>query len=72
MRNITIGLANSPVLVNTKGTLDQNGQAKAQSKGGPVKNTSAIGLVLYHAYLGYAQSFNFHMASNPATLPLVK
>ena len=34
--DLTIGLANSPALVNTKGTLDASGQAKAQIKGGPV------------------------------------
>jgi hypothetical protein len=69
--DITIGLANSPVLVNTKGTLDNNGQAKAQIKGGPVNAPSAIGLVLHHAYLVYAGN-NFYMASNPATLLLEK
>ncbi len=70
--DITITLANTPVLVNTKGTLDASGQAKAQIKGGPVNAPSAIGLVLYHAYLVYDASFNFYMASNPVTLLLVK
>ncbi|MEE9128082.1 MAG: integrin alpha, partial [Planctomycetota bacterium] len=70
--DITIALANSSVLVNTKGMLDANGQAKAQIKGGPVSSSSGIGLVLYHAYLVYDQSFNFYMASNPVTLKLVK
>ena len=70
--DITIGLANSPVLINTKGTLDASGKAKAQIKGGPVNLSSAIGLVLYHAYLVYDASNNFYMASNPVTLLLVK
>ena len=70
--DITIGLANSPVLANTKGTLDANGQAKAQIKGGPVNAPSAIGLVFYHAYLVYDAKNNFYMASNPVTLTLVK
>ncbi|MHC4920931.1 MAG: FG-GAP repeat protein, partial [Planctomycetota bacterium] len=70
--DITIGLANSPVLVNTKGTLDASGQAKAQIKGGPVNAPSAIGLVLHHAYLVYDQKNNLYMASNPVPLRLVK
>jgi len=70
--DITIGLANSAVLVNTKGTFDASGKAKAMIKGGPVKVPSAIGLVLYHAYLVYDQSNNFYMASNPVTLRLEK
>ncbi len=52
--------------------MDASGQAKAQIKGGPVKTPSAIGLVLYHAYLVYDASNNFYMASNPVTLLLVK
>ncbi len=70
--SITIGLANSPVLVNTKGTLDASGRAKAQIKGGPVNVPGAIGLVLYHAYLVYDANSNFYMASNPVTLRLEK
>jgi hypothetical protein len=70
--DITIRLANSPVLVNTKGTLDVSGKAKAQIKGGPVNAPSAIGLVLYHAYLVYDASNNFYMASNPVPLQLVR
>ncbi len=70
--DITIAFANSPALVNTKGTLDQSGKAKAQIKGGPVNSPSAIGVVLYHACLVYDQSFNFYMASNPVTLLLEK
>ena len=70
--NITIGLATSPALVNTKGTLDQSGKAKAQIKGGPVNVPAAIGLVLYHAYLVYDAQSNFYMASNPVTLRLDK
>jgi FG-GAP repeat len=70
--DLTIALPNSPVLVNTKGTLDANGQAQAQIKGGPVNSPSAVGLVLYHAYLVYDAKNNFYMASNPATLLLEK
>ena len=33
---------------------------------------SAIGLVFHHAYLVYDQKNNFHMASNPVPLKLVK
>ncbi len=33
---------------------------------------SAIGLVLYHAYLVYDAKNNFYMASNPVTLLLEK
>ncbi len=70
--DITIGLANSPVLVNPKGKLDANGKAKAMIKGGPVNAPSAIGLVFYHAYLVYDAQSNFYMASNPVTLRLEK
>jgi len=68
----TIGFANSPVLVNTKGTLDANGKAKAKITGGPVNVPRAVGLVFYHAYLVYDANNNFYMASNPVTLLLVK
>ena len=70
--NLTIALANSPALVNTRGVLDGKGAARAQIKGGPVQNSSLIGLVLYHAYLVYDAQNNFYMASNPVTLLLVK
>ena len=60
------------MLVNTKGTLDASGQAKAQITGGPVNAPSAIGLVLYHAYLVYDQKNILYMASNPVTLTLVR
>ncbi len=70
--DITICSCNSSALVNTKGTLDASGKAKAQIKAGPVKAPSALGVVLYHAYLVYDTSFNFYMASNPVTLLIEK
>ena len=60
------------VLVNTKGTLDASGKAKAQIKGGPVNAPSALGLVFHHAYLVYDAKNNFYMVSNPVPLKLVK
>ena len=52
--------------------MDASGKAKAQIKGGPVKASGAIGLVLYHAYLVYDAKNNFYMVSNPVRLTLVK
>jgi len=70
--DITIAVANSATLVNTKGTLDAAGKGKAWIRGGPVNVPGAIGLVLHHAYLVYDGKNNFYMASNPAPLRLTK
>ena len=71
--NLTIALPNVGPFVATKGTLDAQGQNTAAKLVVPVINDqNAIGLVFYHAFLVYDANNNFYMASNPATLQLVK
>jgi len=71
--DLTIGLANAGLFVNTKAQLDSLGKNTTAKLVVPkVTNQGAIGLVLYHAFLVYDLQFNFYMASNPATLQLVK
>ncbi len=70
--DITIALANSPLLTKTRGALDNSGKGSAGlnvPKGLPA---SAVGVKLYHAYLVYDAKSNFYMASNPVELTLVK
>ncbi|MHC5070157.1 MAG: hypothetical protein ACYTGO_06675 [Planctomycetota bacterium] len=37
-----------------------------------INDQNAIGVTFYHAYLVYDTSNNFHLASNPVTLQLVR
>ena len=69
---ITIAQPNTALLVKTKGALDASGQGQASLVVPTNLPTAAIGVKLYHAYLVYDTSNNFHMASNPVTLTLVK
>jgi hypothetical protein len=70
--DITIGFANTPTLRNTKRTLNASGTAQASFNIPPTNLPSAIGLVFHHACLIYDAKNNFHMASNPVPLTLVK
>jgi hypothetical protein len=70
--NLTIGLANTPTLQNTKSVLDAAGKAQAALALPKITIPSAIGRVVHHSYLVYDASSNFYMASNPAKLTLVK
>ena len=69
--DLTIQLANSAALVNTKGTLDANGMATSQIQGAPV-GASFIGIVFYHAALVYDAQGRWLFATNPTTLVLEK
>lgn len=70
---LTITLANTATLVNTRGTLDTSGSATAQIIVGNLSTQPAlIGFVLYHAYLVFDSNHNYHMASNPVTLLFTK
>ena len=68
--DFTISLANTALWVKTRGTLDATGKAQASIV--LPKVPSALGVVLYHAYLVYDPKANFYMASNPTTLLGVK
>ena len=68
--DFTIALANTAPWVKTRGTLDATGKAQASIV--LPKVPSALGVVLYHAYLVYDPKGNFYMASNPTTLLGVK
>jgi len=65
-------IGNSPLLVNTKATLDATGKAQAALRIPNVNIPSTLGVVFNHAYLVYDAKNNFHMASNPVTMSLVK
>ena len=70
--DITIGLANTPLLTKTRGALGTAGKGSASFNVPKITNSSAIGVKFYHAYLVYDAKSNFYMASNPVELTLVK
>ncbi|MHC4853698.1 MAG: Kelch repeat-containing protein [Planctomycetota bacterium] len=70
---ITIAQPNTAFLVKTKGALDGFGRAQASLLVPKINDQNAIGVTFNHAYLVYdTPQNNFYMASNPATLTLVK
>ncbi|MHC4515016.1 MAG: hypothetical protein ACYS5W_15105 [Planctomycetota bacterium] len=69
---ITIAQPNTALLVKTKSALDASGKGQASLMVPKINDQNAIGVKLYHAYLVYDAQNNFHMASNPVTLTLVK
>ena len=70
VEDFRIALANTAPWVKTRGTLDASGKAQASIVFPKVP--SALGVVLYHAYLVYDPKGNFYLASNPTTLLGVK
>lgn len=68
--DISILAANTAVLVNTKGTLDSNGEARAQLVAPPV-SASAVGLNFHHAYI-VNQGPNILMGSNATRMLIVQ
>ncbi len=70
--DLTIGLANTPLLTRTRGVLDAAGKGSAFLAVPKITNSSVVGTWFYHAYLVYDANNNFYMASNPVTLTLVK
>ena len=69
---LTMSLTNTPLLQNTRGTLDGSGQATASFNVPIIKDPAAVGVKLYKAHLIYDASGNIYEASNPVTLTLVK
>jgi FG-GAP repeat len=69
--DITIGYANSAVLVNTRGTLSASGTATARIRSGPYAAT-LVGLVFHHACVVIDGQGKLQLASNPVPLLLAK
>lgn len=66
---LSIGAANSAVLVNTLGTLDAQGNGSAALVVPPVVATALIGVTMQHAYLGYdVTTGQFVLGSNAVPL----
>ena len=67
---LTIGFPNSPLLVNTLGKLDANGNAQAKFVAIPQLPSSLVGTTFQHAYVVLSTSFD--LASVPVPVTLVK